>query len=86
MAFWDKEKELVKVDKVGTKSSFYSFKRVEKNGRTFLDVREHFSKADGSVQHTTKGMSIPMNMVTDIMVGFRDVVDILQNENTKENV
>lgn len=78
MAFWDKERELLRVEKKGTKSSFYSFKAVEKSGRSYVDVREHFEKIDGTIQHTAKGMSIPMAMITDMMVGFRDAVDILR--------
>jgi len=78
MSFWDKEQELLQVPKVNTKSSYYSFKKVEKSGKTFLDVREHFTRIDGSIQHTAKGMSIPMAMVTDVMAAFRDVVDMLR--------
>lgn len=80
MAFWDKEREMVKVDKAGTKSSFYSFKKVEKSGRSFIDVREHFTKADGSIQHTAKGMSIPVGMIVDMATAFNDVVELLNNE------
>lgn len=80
MAFWDSEKEIKRVPKVKTKSSFYSFKQVSKNGRDFIDVREHFEKADGSIQHTTKGMSIPVEMFEDMMVTFRDVSDVIREQ------
>lgn len=80
MAFWDSEQELLQVKKEGTKTSYYSFKRVSKSGREFIDVREHFTKADGTVQHTTKGMSIPINIFDNVMVGFRDVYDIIKEE------
>lgn len=75
--FWDKEQELLQVQKTGTKSSYYSFKKVEKSGKTFLDVREHFTRIDGSIQHTAKGMSIPMAMVADMKEGFDTVVAML---------
>ena len=68
-AFWDKERELHRVPKA--KTSYYSFKAVEKNGKTFMDVREHFTRADGSVQHTTKGMSIPAERFADMSQGFQ---------------
>ena len=80
MGFWDKEQELAKVEKKGTKSSFYSFKLVSKNGREMVDVREHFEKIDGTIQHTAKGMSIPLNTFTDMMVAFRDVNEELRDK------
>ncbi len=76
MAFWDKEKEVHQEEKVGTKSGFYSFKFVEKSGREFVDVREHFTKADGTVQHTTKGMSIPAVMFENMAVAFNKVQEM----------
>ncbi len=82
MGFWDKEKEILQVEKAGTKASYYSFKEVSKGGRDFIDVREHFTKADGTAQHTTKGMSIPKEVFSDVMSGFRDVHDILNQGGT----
>ncbi len=68
------EKVLKDVQKPKTKSSFYRLKTWKSpQGREFIDVREHYTKADGSVQHTTKGISIPVEMFTDMMVAFRDV-------------
>ncbi len=80
MAFWDSERELLQVKKEGTKTSYYSFKRVSKGGRDFIDVREHFAKADGTIQHTAKGMAIPVEMFDNMMVGFRDVYEIIKEE------
>ena len=65
---------LMDVPKVNTKSSFYRFKFwTSPQGRKFLDVREHFTKADGEVQHTAKGMAIPVEMFGDMVEAFRAV-------------
>lgn len=80
MGFWDKEREILRVPKVSKPENFYSFKDVTKNGRRFVDVREHFEKKDGSTQHTTKGMSIPFDTFQDMMVGFRDAVEDMKDE------
>lgn len=75
LGFWDKERELTRVAKVGTKSAYYLFKAVEKNGKSYIDVREHFDRMDGSTQHTQKGFSIPSAMLADMAEGFKNALD-----------
>jgi len=84
MAFWDKEQELCRINKVGTKASFYAVKAVEKNGREFVDVREHFEKADGTLQHTTKGMSIPKDMFLEFTIQIREAAEKFTGGNDNE--
>jgi hypothetical protein len=73
--FWDKERELVKVAKSGTKSAYYKFTAVEKNGKSYIDVREHFDRIDGTTQHTAKGISIPTTMFAEMAEGFQTALD-----------
>ncbi len=72
---WKAGKEFKRVPKVNTKSTFYSFKEVNVYGRDCIDVREHFERADGSIQHTAKGISIPVEMFLDMVRAFCDVSD-----------
>ncbi len=72
--FWDKEVELCRVAK--SKTAFYSFKAVEKNGKSFIDIREHFERIDGSIQHTAKGISVPTAMFVDMAEGFNEALRI----------
>lgn len=65
-AFWDSEKVLGDVAKAGTKSTFYRLKAVTKNGRSYVDVREHYTKADGSEQYTTKGSAVPVENLREL--------------------
>jgi hypothetical protein len=74
--FWDKEVELCRVAKSNSKSAFYSFKAVEKNGKSFIDIREHFERIDGSIQHTAKGISVPTAMFVDMAEGFNEALRI----------
>jgi hypothetical protein len=73
--FWDKERELIKVAKSGTKSAYYKFTAVEKNGKSYIDVREHFDRIDGTTQHTAKGISIPTTMFAEMAEGFQTALD-----------
>lgn len=76
-AFWDSEKVIKDVPKAGTKNTFYRFKEVTKNGRTYIDFREHYTRSNGSEQYTTKGTAIPIESFTDVLIAIRDIGDIL---------
>lgn len=69
-AFWDSEVTVVDVPKLGTKATFYRVKQVAKGGRKYIDLREHYTKADGTEQYTTKGSAIPVE-------GVQGVIDAL---------
>lgn len=73
--FWDKERELIRVPKSGTKSAYYKFTAVEKSGKSYIDVREHFDRIDGSTQHTAKGISIPVKMFAEMVDGFQTALE-----------
>lgn len=77
-AFWDTEKTLADVDKPGTKSTFYRFKEVTKNGKRYIDFREHYKTAAGEERFTGKGTAIPVDGFADVMVAFRDVADYIK--------
>jgi hypothetical protein len=68
-------KEIARVKKVGTKSTYWKLQEVEVYGKPGIDVREHFVRADGSEQYTTKGITVPMDSFADLMSGFRDVYE-----------
>lgn len=67
-SFWDSEETVCDVEKQGTKGTFYRIKKVSKNGREYIDLREHYTKQDGAVQYTTKGTSIPMDNLKELAV------------------
>lgn len=60
MAGWAINKIYGDVDKSSTKSTFFRVAHVEYNGRQYVDVREHFPKANGGAQHTKTGIAIPV--------------------------
>jgi hypothetical protein len=72
-------KEIARVKKEGSKSTFYKLQEVEAYGKRGIDVREHFSRADGSEQHTSKGMFIPINSFKGLMSAFKDVYEQYQD-------
>lgn len=74
------KRELVRVPKPTTKSTFYMFQEVEVYGEKKIDVREHFERKDGSIQYTKVGMTIPLSVFEDLMAGFRDVAEIMREE------
>lgn len=76
--FWDTEVVLKDVQKPGTKSTFYRFKDVTKGNKRYIDMREHYTKADGTEQFTSKGTSIPIEAVADVMNVFRDLMEYLE--------
>jgi len=78
--FWDTEQEHARVPKKGTKASYYSFKVVSKDGRDYVDVREHYTKADGTEQHTSKGISIKFQDFAEVMTAFRDMHEVLRDK------
>lgn len=67
MSFWDSEKQVADVEKAGTKNTFYRVKEVVKNGRKYVDVREHYTKKDGTVQYTTKGTAVPVESLGELV-------------------
>lgn len=69
-SFWDSEVTVVDVPKPGTKGTFYRVKLVAKGGRKYVDLREHYNKADGTEQYTAKGTAIPVD-------GVQSVIDAL---------
>ncbi len=72
--------EIARVHKVGTKASYFIFKRGKtRNNVDSIDIREHFERADGSLQHTGKGITIPAESFTDFMVACRDVSDLIRD-------
>ena len=77
--FWDSEKVLRDVPKVGTKSTFYRFKEVKKGNKKYIDVREHFTKADGTEQYTSKGTAIPVDGFEDFLIAVRDIGEFLKS-------
>ncbi len=78
MGFWGKEVELARVAK-GKAKSFYKVTDVEKGGRRYIDVREHFEKGDGTLQHTTKGMAVPIESIDDLVIALQAVQEYLRS-------
>lgn len=76
------EKELLRVPKAGSNTEFYKFQLAKANGKLVVDVREHFVRKDGSEQYTTKGYSVPLGGFADLMVGYRDVYEMLREQLT----
>jgi len=76
------EKELHRVPKSPNSSAFYKYQLAKVNGKPVVDVREHFTRKDGTEQYTAKGFSIPLESFADVMVGFRDVHEKLREQLT----
>ena len=74
--FWDKEPEVLvdRIDKTGTKSTFYMIKRVFKNGRELIDFREHYHTKDGALRYG-KGTSIPIENVQEIADHLQEIAN-----------
>jgi hypothetical protein len=72
------KRELARVPKSTTKSTFYMFQEVEVYGKKMIDVREHFERKDGSVQYTKVGITIPMEVFADLVDGFRETSGIMR--------
>ncbi len=73
-SFWDSEETVVRVDKAGTKSTYYLIKKVSKGKKSYVDIREHYERKDGSSQHTTKGSAVPVENVEEVISALREAI------------
>lgn len=85
MNSWKSIKQYGDIKKTGTQSAFIRFQRSESNGKKYIDVREHFSRKDGSEQYTVKGFSVAVEDFGDFMSLARDVWEDIREEAGSKN-
>ncbi len=74
-AFWDSEETVARVDKAGTKGTYYLVKKVSKGKRVYVDLREHYDRKDGFAQHTTKGSAIPVEAAEELIAALQQAIE-----------
>ncbi len=73
--FWDSEETIARVGKAGTKGTYYLIKKVSKGKKSYVDIREHYDRKDGSSQHTTKGSAVPVETVAELIAALQQAIE-----------
>lgn len=62
--FWDKETEILSVPRG---RDILKVHDCEKNGKTFVNIREYYVSVDGDVKPGKKGISVPKEIFDQIV-------------------
>jgi len=71
MALDFKNKEKVAEVKLSDKNFIFVSLVPDTNGNSQLDVRKHFLKDDGEIQHTTKGLTLEPGIWTQVIEAIK---------------